>query len=322
MDHQGLLDIHNLSARYPGGETVLHDISLHIHEGEIVCVIGESGSGKSTLLRAILRMPGKVDITGGSVLYHGKDLLELPKEQLRRIRGAGLGMVFQEPGASLDPIRKIESQFYDTIRAHRKVRRKTVRQDMRELLPRLNLPDPERILKSCPLQLSGGQKQRVAIALSMALQPDILLADEPTSALDVTVQAQIAEELLHLRDEFKTAILLITHNIGLVAKMADKVAVMYGGRIVEFGYKDSVLKSPAHPYTKALISAIPRLDGTPPKAVPGKSPEKFVSKGCAFAPRCPLAVKDCETMEIREINVKNEHWTLCPRGFKGGGCCG
>lgn len=320
MEKRSLLDIEKLSVRYPEGETVLHDVSLHMHPGEIVCVIGESGCGKSTLLNAILRMPGRVDIQGGSVLYRGEDIMRYPPEKLRQIRGAGIGMVFQEPGASLDPIRKIGAQFYETLLAHKKISRREAAAEAKELLPRLNLPDAERVLNSCPVQLSGGMNQRVAIALAMALHPDVLLADEPTSALDVTVQAQIADELLRLREEFGTGILLVTHNIGVVAKMADKVAVMYGGRVVEFGYRDSVLKAPAHPYTKALISAIPKLDGAAPVGIPGNRPEHFSDTGCAFAPRCLSASEDCRTRRMTAIPVKDEHWTLCAAGLGGGEC--
>ncbi|NLV87510.1 MAG: ABC transporter ATP-binding protein [Clostridiales bacterium] len=318
MEHRGLLDIENLSVRYPEGETVLHDVSLHIHSGQIVCVIGESGCGKSTLLNAILRMPGRVDITGGSVLYKGDDIISYPPEKLRKIRGAGIGMVFQEPGASLDPIRKIGVQFYETLRAHEKTSRRKANSKARELFRRLNLPDGERILNSCPVQLSGGMNQRVAIALAMALHPDVLLADEPTSALDVTVQAQIVDELLRLRDEFGTAILLVTHNIGVVAKMADKIAVMYGGEVVEFGLRKSVLESPMHPYTRALISAIPRLDGTAPIGIAGQKPERVSKVGCAFAPRCKYANEQCATRKMKQIPIKDGHWTLCAAGLKGG----
>lgn len=318
MEHYGLLDIKNLSVRYPEGESVLHNVSLHMHPGEIVCVIGESGCGKSTLLNAVLRMPGRVDVLSGSVLYRGEDIMTCAPERLRQIRGAGIGMVFQEPGASLDPIRKIGAQFYDAMRAHSKISKKQAMEKAEVLLPRLNLPDAKRILNSCPVQLSGGMNQRVAIAIAMALHPDVLLADEPTSALDVTVQAQIVDELLRLRDEFGTGILLVTHNIGVVAKMADKVAVMYGGRVVEFGYRDSVLKAPAHPYTRALISAVPKLDGTPPVGVPGHRPEHFSAEGCAFAPRCKNAAAECGTKELCALPVREEHWTLCRAGYEDG----
>lgn len=317
MEHTGLLDIHHLSAKYPCGQDVLHDISLHMHSREIICVIGESGCGKSTLLSAILRMPGKVVITQGEVLFKGEDLCQLRAEPLRCIRGTELGIIYQEPGASLDPIRKIGAQFYDTLRAHEKISRKQSDEKALDILAKTGLPDPERVLGSCPVQLSGGMNQRVAIALAMALEPDVLLADEPTSALDVTVQAQIVQELMKLRDEYGTAMVVVTHNMGVVAKMADKVAVMYGGRIAEYGYREHVLTMPAHPYTRALMTAIPRLDGTPPTGVPGQKPKIFPAEGCAFAPRCKNACEVCISREMKPITICEEHWTLCDAGFKG-----
>lgn len=317
MEHTGLLDIHHLSAKYPNGREVLHDISLHLHEGEIICVIGESGCGKSTLLNAILGMPGRVQITQGKILFAGQDLCTMKGEELRKIRGRGIGMVFQEPGASLNPIRKIGAQFYDTMRAHWKVSKKEAEMKALELLAKMDLPDPERVLKSCPVQLSGGMNQRVAIALAMSLQPDLLLADEPTSALDVTVQSQIVDELLKLRREFGTTLVVVTHNMGVVAKMADKVSVMYGGRIVEYGYREHILKAPAHPYTRAIMSAIPKLDGTPPKAIPGLKPTNFPAVGCAFVNRCPHARQDCHHKKMEPIFFDEIHWTLCEAGYEG-----
>ena len=314
MEHKGLLDIHNLYVRYPHGDNVLHDVSLHMHSKEIVCVIGESGCGKSTLLNAILRMPGRVDITGGEILYREHDLCTMPLNELRKLRGEGIGMVFQEPGASLDPIRKIGAQFYETMRAHKKISKSQALSDAEGLLSKLDFSDPARILKSSPVQLSGGMNQRVAIALAMALRPEILLADEPTSALDVTVQAQIVDELLSLRDEFDTAILLVTHNIGIVARMADKVAVMYAGQIVEFGYRESILNYPSHPYTQALMSAVPKLDGTPPRGIPGKAPQHSTNGGCDFMPRCLYAAKNCAERKMAPITIKGEHWSLCTAG--------
>jgi oligopeptide/dipeptide ABC transporter ATP-binding protein len=317
MEHIGLLDIHHLSAKYPHGREVLHDISLHLHDGEIICIIGESGSGKTTLLNAILGMPGKVEITQGKIIFAGKDLCTLKGEELRSIRGRGIGMIYQEPGAALNPIRKIGSQFYDTMRAHLKISRKEAERKALELLARLELPEPERVLKSCPVQLSGGMNQRVAIALAMALEPALLLADEPTSALDVTVQAQIVEELLKLRKEYGKTLVVVTHNMGVVAKMADKVSVMYGGRIVEYGYRENILKAPAHPYTRALLAAVPKLDGTPPQAIPGQRPSHFPGVGCAFANRCPYAHQDCTSREMLPISLGGEHWALCDAGFEG-----
>ena len=261
----------------------------------------------------MLQLPGRVEITGGQVLFRRDDLRQLSSRQIQSIRGSEIGVVFQEPGASLDPIRKIHKQFYDALHAHdRSVTKASARQKAAALLQSMEFKDPERILESCPAQLSGGMNQRVAIAVAMALEPAILLADEPTSALDVTVQAQVVEELLHLRAQYGTSILLITHNMGVAAKLADQVAVMYGGRIVECGPRDDVLHHPMHPYTRALLAAVPRLDGKLPQGIPGRKPEFFPEQGCAFASRCPYAEGACcDQVILRPHTVNGQHRTLC-----------
>lgn len=304
-----LLNIENLTAGYPDGSTVLRNVSLQIRPGEILCVIGESGCGKSTLLGAILRLPGRVAVEDGALSFAGRDLLAMNKKELRQVRGTGIGVVYQEPGASLDPIRRVDAQFYDALRAHGKITRTGSREKALALLAAMRLPDPPRILESCPVQLSGGQKQRVAIALAMALSPRLLLADEPTSALDVTVQAQIVSELMRLRDETGAGILLVTHNMGVVARMADSVAVMYGGRVVEYGPREKILSAPEHPYTRALMDAIPKLDGTLPKGIPGRRPKVFPAEGCVFAGRCDSP--HCSGSGCEAAQVSDGHWTLC-----------
>lgn len=313
MQENHLVQIKNLAVRYSGGQTaVLHNIDLTIDEGEILCVIGESGSGKSTLFQALLQLPGRVEITEGQVLFRGNDLGQLTPRQMQSIRGRQIGAVFQEPGASLDPIRKIHKQFYDAMHTHdRSVTKADARRKAVALLRSMDFQDPERILESCPAQLSGGMNQRVAIAAAMALEPAILLADEPTSALDVTAQAQVVEELLGLRARYGTAILMITHNMGAAAKLADQVAVMYGGRIVEYGPRTEVLNHPAHPYTRALLAAVPRLNGKLPQGIPGRKPEILPERGCAFAPRCPHAREDCGQTALGPHTVSGRHWTLC-----------
>lgn len=312
MDSEKLLEITGLSVRYPNRtKDTLRDISLTLHRGEITCVIGESGCGKSTLLNAIMQLPGKVEISGGSVAFKGKEIKTLNKRELQQLRGSGIGVVFQEPGASLNPIRKIHIQFYEAMRAHEHITKAEARTRAAEILESLEFKEPDRILDSYPVQLSGGMNQRVAIALAMALKPDILLADEPTSALDVTVQAQIVEELISLRNHFHTCILLITHNMGVVAKMADKVAVMYGGRMIEYGKRDQLLKCPAHPYTKALLEAIPKLSGEQPKGIPGKRPDEFQETGCAFASRCRYVKDSCHKDAQKPIDLEPDHWALC-----------
>ncbi len=315
MEQEKLLEITDLSVRYPGAASpVIHNVSLTLYPGQITCVIGESGCGKSTLFHAIQQLPGRVEITEGTVTYRGRNIRTMKESELRIVRGSGIGVVFQEPGASLDPIRKIHIQFYEALRAHDTgISRAESRKKAAEILKNMEFQDTERILNSCPVQLSGGMNQRVAIALAMALDPKILLADEPTSALDVTVQAQIVEELIRLRDRYGTCILLITHNMGVVAKMADRIAVMYGGRILEYGSRNDVMQNPAHPYTKALLQAIPTLDGKPPVGIPGRKPDIFPARGCAFAPRCTISVNECETCLLSKRMVGDDHWTLCGR---------
>lgn len=308
-----LLELNQVTVRYQDASApVLQEIDLAVRQGEITCVIGESGCGKSTLLQSILCLSDRIRVTGGEVLFRGTNLHKLSSRQLREIRGIGIGVVFQEPGASMDPIRKIYRQFYDAMRAHDPaVKKEEARRKASELLRSMEFTDPERILDSCPAQLSGGMNQRVTIALAMILDPAVLLADEPTSALDVTVQAQVVKELMELRERYGTAILLITHNVGVVAKMADKVAVMYGGRVIEYGTRTDILKYPAHPYTRALLAAVPKLDGRQPAGIPGQKPDHFPETGCAFAPRCAQVCESCKTVPLQKHRIQGEHWVMC-----------
>ena len=261
-EKEALLEIRSLCVRYPGNEKeILHQVDMTVLPGTITCVIGESGSGKSTLLQAILQLPGKVEITQGEITFCGQNLQTMSETKQRAVRGSSMGVVFQEPGASLNPIRRIGRQFYDALHAHdRTVTRPEARKMAFEILQSMQFEDPDRILNCCPLQLSGGMNQRVAIALAMVLKPSLLLADEPTSALDVTVQLQITEELLQIRKQYGTSILLITHSMGVAAKLADQIAVMRDGQIVEYGSKEQVLYHPLHSYTKELLRAVPKLE--------------------------------------------------------------
>lgn len=311
--NQALLEIKNLNARYADGKDILFDIDLQVQAGEIICIIGESGCGKSTLLNSILCIPGKMEITAGNILFQGRELQNLSDEELRKMRGKCIGMVFQEPEASLNPIRKIRVQYLEALRAHGKTDQKEAYAKSLEILKRMDFTDPESVLKSCPVELSGGMNQRVAIAMAMLLEPSILLADEPTSALDVTVQTQILDEMMKLRDMFQTSIVMVTHNMGVVAKIADRVAVMYAGHIVEYGTKEDILKHPTHPYTKALMSVIPTLDGKKLKGIPGKRPDIFPKEGCAFCERCPAAAEVCKKAALKKTELGGVHWSLCTR---------
>ncbi|ABR47331.1 oligopeptide/dipeptide ABC transporter, ATPase subunit [Alkaliphilus metalliredigens QYMF] len=309
---ESLLQIKDLTVGY-GNIEIVKDINFTLKRGEILGIVGESGCGKSTLLKAIMQLSGTGVVTKkGSILFEGTDMLSISKEELRRIRGNRLGVVFQNPGGSLNPLRKIKHQFIETMQSHRKINKKEAYKSILNILSRLDLEDGERILNSFPFELSGGMNQRVAIALAMIMEPELILADEPTSALDVTVQVQVVEELLKLRERFFTSIIMITHNMGVVAKIADKIGVMYAGEMVEYGEKNQILETPIHPYTKALLAAIPKIDGKMPQGLPGR-PFVFGEshKGCRFLSRCNCFSKECQEKTNHVSFVEKEHWSTC-----------
>lgn len=253
---QPLLDIQHVEIGYQA-KTVVHDITLQVSPGEILGIVGESGSGKSTFIKSIIGLLGRDGIvTNGSISYKGMDLLHQKEKQLRKLRGAEMGMIFQNTAASLCPVRTIEKQLYEMVLAHESVSHAKIKKRALDLFDKMNLKDGERILKSYPFELSGGMNQRVGIMMAMILKPNLLLADEPTSSLDVTIQAQVVREMMKMRDLFGTAIIIVTHNIGLVKFMADRIAVMYQGRLVEYGTKEEIFSNPQDPYTKKLIHSV------------------------------------------------------------------
>lgn len=254
---QPLLEFSHTEIRY-GSRTAVEDLSLTVSPGEILGIVGESGSGKSTVVKAAMGLLGPEGaVTGGKILFRGQDLSAFTPEQMRRLRGRKMGMVFQNCTAALCPIRTVWEQLRESV--GRELPKKEIRSRALELMERVHLTDGERVLQSYPFELSGGMNQRVGIVMAMLRRPDLLLADEPTSALDVTVQKQVVEEMLGLREVYGTAIVLVTHNIGVVERMADRVAVMHRGRLVEWGDREQVLRSPKAEYTRALIAAVPRL---------------------------------------------------------------
>lgn len=280
---------------------ILKNISFQIKKGEILGIVGESGCGKSTLIRALIQMMNKSEkITNGEILFNEKNLLLLDNKQIRKLRGNNLGVIFQNPGATLNPIRKIGKQFVQTMQSHMDISKNEALEKASNMLEKVNLKDSKCILNSYPFELSGGMKQRVTIALAMILEPEILIADEPTSALDVTVQAQVVKEMMSLRDNFQTSIIIVTHSMSVISQMVDKVAVMYSGNMVEYGDKEDILRNPKHPYTKALIDAVPKLNGTMPKGIKG-NPPLFTENitGCSFAPRCE---------KCNEVCIKNQQY--------------
>lgn len=242
------------------GQPVIRDVSFSLHSGEILGIVGESGSGKSTLIKAAMGLLGSEGrVTGGSIRYQGRNLLELPPKEMRALCGSELGYIFQNAGSSFCPIRTVGAQLYETMKEHEKISRKDFEAQALELLGKLGFADGKRILDSYPFELSGGMQQRIGIAAAMLLNPSVLFADEPTSALDVTIQKQVVEEMLMVRETFGTAIVLVTHNLGVIGAMADRVLVLENGRCVECGSTRQVLSQPCADYTKALLAAVPRL---------------------------------------------------------------
>ena len=242
------------------GRAVTHDVSFTLHAGEILGIVGESGSGKSTLLKAAMGLLGNGGlVTKGDIWFKGKDLPDLPEKELRKVCGAEIGMIFQNAAASLCPIRTIGEQIYESMSAHMEITRSQVREKALVLFEKLQFKDGQRIWNSYPFELSGGMNQRAGIAIAMLMEPPVLLADEPTSALDVAVQKQVIEEMLHLCELFGTAIILVTHDIGVVSAMADTVLVLKDGRIMEYGTAQQILCEPQDAYTRKLLAAVPRL---------------------------------------------------------------
>ena len=296
-----ILRTRGLSASFFTKEGVIRavqNVTFALEPGKVLAIVGESGCGKSTLGLALLRLlpfPGKV--TAGSVEFDGRDLLALDEDELRKVRGRRISMIFQDPVSGLNPVLPIGKQVEEILTSHMDIPKKERKQRTIEVLRHVGLADPERIANSYPFHLSGGMCQRVMIAMATALNPSVIIADEPTSALDVTVQAQILNELDQLRYQRGTAIILITHDLGVVAQMADEVAVMYAGRFIEVGEVRQIFKEPRHPYTWALLNTLPRLDRGGDHqlhSIPGAPPSMMnLGEECAFLPRCTKAMNRC-----------------------------
>lgn len=256
-----MLKIEHLSVSYAGGRTALSDFTLHMRPGEIVALVGESGSGKTTAVRTIMGLlPPGGKVTGGDICFEEKPLLDLSAKEFSALRGKDLSMIFQDSGAMMNPIRTIGAQFREYIRVHSVLTNREARELSEKMLEKMGLPDPGSILCSYPFQLSGGQRQRVGIAMAMTFQPKLLLADEPTAALDVTTQAQIVRQIRELREDYHTAVLMVTHNLAVAAYMADRILVMQGGKTVDEGDREHLLHS-QEPYTRQLLQALPDLRG-------------------------------------------------------------
>ncbi|WJS87358.1 ABC transporter ATP-binding protein [Paracoccus sp. TOH] len=320
MVTEPVLDIRNLKVDFTtrrGVAHVLDDVSFSVAPGELLAIVGESGCGKSMTALSVLGLipspPGKV--VGGSILFQGRDLTKLRQSEMRKIRGGDIAMIFQEPMTSLNPVFTCGEQIAEAVRLHQKVSPKAAFARAVDMLRAVGIPETELRARAYPHQLSGGMRQRVMIAMALSCEPKLLIADEPTTALDVTVQAQIFGLLDELRQKTGTAIILITHDMGAVAEMADKVAVMYAGRIIERGPADAVLDNPGHPYTRGLLASIPRVDADPDAdlpEIPGIVPALTdLGRGCAFAPRCPLAVEACRAAQPRHVALSGAHSAAC-----------
>ena len=293
-------------------------VSFEVREGETLAVVGESGSGKSVTSLSILRLvaepPGK--IVGGRILFRGQNLLELSPAAMRAIRGKEISMIFQEPMTSLNPVFTCGEQIIEALVLHEKMNRRAARARAIEMLRLVGISSPEQRVDEYPHQMSGGMRQRVMIAMALACKPSMLIADEPTTALDVTIQAQILELLRHLQDVLKMAVLLITHDLGVVAETADRVAVMYAGQVVEYCDVNAAFRRTLHPYTAGLLHALPRLGEKREalRVIPGNVPDpaRFPS-GCRFHPRCPVAQGRCRESEPPVLTFDGEHQARCWR---------
>ncbi len=341
-----LLEIRNLKMDFGTGPDALRavdGVSLTIGAGETVCLVGESGCGKTVTALSIAQlMPTPpANYVGGEILLNGRDVLKMSNGELRNIRGGVVSYVFQEPGASLNPVFRIGNQIKESLKLHRpdltgragsplpaarpnansgaqgvtRPTKNALDEEVIRLLKLVGIPAPESRIKNYPFEMSGGMQQRVMIAMALASEPKLLVADEPTTALDVTIQAQILELLHDLKQRLGMAILLITHNLGIVGDMADRVAVMYAGQIVELSPAKELLRRPLHPYTKALMNSVPKLGGGADRlsAIPGNVPRiGNFPPGCRFAPRCPMAKPECSEKIPELLEVEPGRWVRCP----------
>jgi len=312
-----LLSIRNLTTVFdvPRRPVVaVNDVSFDLHKGETLGLVGESGSGKSVTAFSILRLlqsPGR--IASGRIMFQGRDLVRLPESEIRQVRGAGIGLIFQEPMAALNPVMRVGTQIAEGLRVHGMASKEDARARAIELLRAVRITDPERRIDDYPHQLSGGMRQRVMIAVALSCSPPLVIADEPTTALDVTVQAQILELLRDMKRQFNLALLLITHDLGVIAETADRVAVMYAGRIVEHGTVRQIFNHPLHPYTQGLLASIPGEGaGTRLRAIDGVVPNLgALPPGCTFAPRCPHRMDVCTTAPPALTVIDSEHSARC-----------
>jgi oligopeptide/dipeptide ABC transporter ATP-binding protein len=312
-----LLSVEGLTTTFDtlaGPLTAANGVTFSLARGETLGLVGESGSGKSVTAFSLIRLvqaPGR--ITGGRVVFQGRNLLALPEEEMRQVRGAGIGFIFQEPMAALNPVMRVGAHIAEALRVHGLASRMEARSRAIDLLRAVRIADAERRVDDYPHQLSGGMRQRVMIAIALACRPPLVIADEPTTALDVTVQAQILDLLRDMKREFGVSLLIITHDLGVIAEIADRVAIMYAGRIVEQGPVRAIFRTPAHPYTRGLLASIPGgAAGSRLRAIEGTVPNlASLPPGCSFAPRCGARMPHCTAAFPAETVVGDEHAVRC-----------
>ena len=310
------LEIEDLNVEYRVDEEIVHalnGISFKLKNGETIGLVGETGAGKTTTGLSILRLipspPGKVS---GTIKIHGEDISKLSERQMENIRGNSVSMIFQDPMTSLNPTKTVEDQIAEGIRLHEKCGKKESVEKARKMLEMVGIPGERGV--EFPHQFSGGMKQRVVIAMALACSPDILIADEPTTALDVTIQAQVLDMIRELKARYNMSMIMITHDLGIVAEICDTVAIVYAGRIVEYGTLEDIFDRTAHPYTQGLFESLPNLDDRSArlKPIPGLMPDPTnLPAGCAFCPRCNRAMEICKTVQPAYINVGGEHLVAC-----------
>jgi oligopeptide/dipeptide ABC transporter ATP-binding protein len=310
-----LLEVKGLKVRFATEDGVVRavdGVDFELDRGKVFGIVGESGSGKSVTAMTILGLTRDRNTRfEGEVVYKGRNLLELPESRLRDVRGNEIAMIFQDPMTSLNPVYKVGDQIVEAILTHEDISKRMAHQRAVELLRQVGIPNPQQRVDDYPHQFSGGMRQRAMIAMALSCNPDILIADEPTTALDVTIQAQILELIDKLKDDFDSAVILITHDLGVVAEVADEIVVMYAGRVVERGSKRDIFYDPQHPYTWGLLGSIPRLDRPKPKklhSISGMPPSLInLPQGCKFRPRCPHAFEKCEEEPQLESHVEERH---------------
>jgi oligopeptide/dipeptide ABC transporter ATP-binding protein len=315
-----LLEVRNLKVSFrteDGVVKAVDGVSFALAQGEVLGIVGESGSGKSVTMMSVMRLINDPNMrVEGEVFYKGRDIMKMSENQMREVRGGEIAMIFQDPMTSLNPVYRVGDQIIEALVTHRDIDKNEAKKRAVDLLKQVGIPQPDRRVDDFPHQFSGGMRQRAMIAMALANNPDVLIADEPTTALDVTIQAQILELIDMLKDEFNSAVILITHDLGVVADIADRIAVMYAGRIVEFGDKRDLFYDPQHPYTWGLLGSIPRLDRPKQErlhSIEGMPPSLItLPQGCKFRPRCPHAFDKClEEPELVARVEGKQHLDRC-----------